>query len=65
MSIPRLRWAALGLLVVCLLALGRFNHAVAQSSNPTVRQIIVPDEDTVCHYDSSGSTSAMGQQRYR
>ena len=45
MSIPRLRWAALGLLVVCLLALGRFNHAVAQSSNPTVRQIIVPDED--------------------
>ena len=45
MSIPRLRWVALGLLVVCLLVLGRFNHAVAQSSNPTVRQIIVPDED--------------------
>src|SRR6476620_4902427 len=45
MSILRLRWAALGLLVVCLVALGSFSRAVAQSSNPTVRQIIVPDED--------------------
>jgi plastocyanin len=46
MSILRFRWVALGLLVVCLLALGSgFNRAVAQSSNPTVRQIIVPDED--------------------
>jgi len=45
MSNLRLRWAALGLLVVCLLALGSFDRAVAQSSNPTVRQIIVPDED--------------------
>ena len=46
MSILRLRWAALGLLVVCLVTLGSFNRdAVAQSSNPTVRQIIVPDED--------------------
>ena len=44
MSNPRLRWAALGLLVVCLLAVGSFDRAVAQSSNPT-RQIIVPDED--------------------
>ena len=44
MSSLRFRWVALGLLVVCLLALGSFNHAVAQSSNP-VRQIIVPDED--------------------
>ena len=45
MSILRLRWAALGLLVVCLVTLGSFNRAVAQSSNSTVRQIIVPDED--------------------
>ena len=46
MSILRFRWVALGLLVVCLLAVGSsFNRAVAQSSNPTVRQIIVPDED--------------------
>ena len=45
MSILRLRWAALALLVVCLFALASFNPAVAQSSNPTVRQIIVPDED--------------------
>ena len=45
MSILRFRWAALGLAIVCLLALGRFNRAVAQSSDPTVRQIIVPDED--------------------
>jgi plastocyanin len=44
MSNLRLRWAALGLLVVCLLALGSFNRAVAQS-NPAVRQFIVPDED--------------------
>ena len=45
MSILRFQWVALGLLVVCLLALASFNRAVAQSSNPTVRQIIVPDED--------------------
>jgi plastocyanin len=45
MSNLRLRWAALGLLVVCLVTLGSYNRAAAQSSNPTVRQIIVPDED--------------------
>ena len=45
MSILRLRWAALGLLIVCLFALASFNPAVAQSSDPTVRQIIVPAED--------------------
>ena len=45
MSILRLRWAALGLLIVCLFALASFNPAVAQSSDPTVRQIIVPGED--------------------
>ena len=59
MSIPRLRWAALGLLVVCLLALGRFNHAVAQSSNPTVRQIIVPDED---RFTPFAATIRVGQR---
>jgi plastocyanin len=45
MSILHLRWAALAVLIVCLLAFASFNPAVAQSSNPTVRQIIVPDED--------------------
>ena len=45
MSILRFRWVALGLLIVCLFALASFNPAVAQSSDPTVRQIIVPDED--------------------
>ena len=37
MSILRLRWAALALLVVCLFALASFNPAVAQSSEPTPR----------------------------
>jgi plastocyanin len=45
MSILHLRWAALAVLIVCLLAFASFNLAEAQSSNPTVRQIIVPDED--------------------
>ena len=44
MSNPRLRWAALGLLVVCLLAFANLHLAVAQSSNP-IRQIMVPEED--------------------
>jgi plastocyanin len=59
MSILRLRWVALGLLIVCLLALASFNHAVAQSSNPTVRQIIVPDED---RFTPFAATIRVGQR---
>ena len=59
MSNLRLRWAALGLLVVCLLAVATFNLAVAQSSNPTVRQIIVPDEDRFIPFNA---TIRVGQR---
>jgi plastocyanin len=59
MSILRLRWAALALLVVCLLAFASFNLAVAQSSNPTVRQIIVPEEDRFIPF---AATIRVGQR---
>jgi plastocyanin len=44
----RFRWVALGLIVVCLLVLGMSSRGLAGShaaQPPTVRQIMVPDED--------------------
>ena len=45
MNVKSFRWSALPLLGFCLLVLGVSNRGMAQTLAPTVRQIIVPDED--------------------
>ena len=59
MSVLRLRWEAPALLVVCLLAMGSSNRAVAQNSDPTVHQIIVPGED---RFTPFAATIRVGQR---